>query len=44
VARDPASDPLSVVYGGTDTCIDIGAQFVWLAERFAGKPAINQCP
>lgn len=23
--------------------IDIAAQFTWLADRFAGKPAINQC-
>jgi hypothetical protein len=38
------SAPLSVVYGGTDTYIDISGQFVWLADRFAGKPAINQCP
>ncbi|MET0474713.1 MAG: lipase family protein [Mycobacterium sp.] len=24
--------------------IDIGSQFDWLADRFAGKPAIDQCP
>lgn len=24
--------------------IDIASQFTWLADRFAGKPATNQCP
>ena len=24
--------------------VDITRQFTWLADRFAGKPAINQCP
>jgi hypothetical protein len=24
--------------------VDITRQFVWLADRYAGKPAINQCP
>jgi hypothetical protein len=24
--------------------VDITSQFVWLADRFAGKPALDQCP
>jgi hypothetical protein len=24
--------------------VDIASQFVWLADRFAGKPALDQCP
>ena len=24
--------------------IDIGSQFTWLADRFAGRPAVDQCP
>jgi hypothetical protein len=24
--------------------VDIAGQFTWLADRFTGKPATNQCP
>jgi hypothetical protein len=47
----PLSAPLSVIYGAKDTFNDdqwtteaIARQFTWLADRFAGKPAIAQCP
>jgi hypothetical protein len=40
-----------VIYGAKDPFIDdqwttegIARQFTWLADRFAGKPAIAQCP